>query len=296
MKKTLEKRELNVPCAYITKSKQRVKQFNDTVYLKDKEEFELELFNPLITKILAKIELNGISIGSGIILRPGERVYLERYLDKAKKFLFETYSVDGDNKQVLNAITYNGSVSVKFYLEQIQYPKALVQSPQNGTYTTFPNTLTGGYVPVVGTNTNPFTFTGNLNDTLRSVNVNTTGTFNSDGIGLNSFYNSTTGTNNTLVGSTSFATYTSTSPVMDSLGTPNTIETGRIEEGSNSNQTFTYDSTSFYTWHSYATNWKILPQSQKPVVKEDLVVYCVNCGTKRRKDTHKFCPNCGTKY
>jgi uncharacterized membrane protein YvbJ len=27
-----------------------------------------------------------------------------------------------------------------------------------------------------------------------------------------------------------------------------------------------------------------------------LVTYCTECGSKRKKDTHKFCPHCGTKF
>ena len=83
-----------VPVAYVTKGRQRVKQFsghgNGSVYLRNGDEFELELFNPTTSKVLAKISLNGKSLGSGIVLRPGERVFLERYFDEAKKFLFET--------------------------------------------------------------------------------------------------------------------------------------------------------------------------------------------------------------
>jgi hypothetical protein len=74
------------------------------------------------------------------------------------------------------------------------------------------------------------------------------------------------------------------------------IETGRIEKGSNSNQSFTYDSTTFNTWHSWSSEWKILPTSQKPIVQEDLKVYCTKCGTKRRKPSDKFCPKDGVKY
>ena len=73
-------------------------------------------------------------------------------------------------------------------------------------------------------------------------------------------------------------------------------ETGRIEKGSNSNQEFNYDNTTFNSYYTWKRMWRILPESQKPLVKEDLGVYCTNCGTKRRKDTHKFCPNCGTKF
>ena len=64
-----------VPCAYITKQKQRVKQFGENVYLKDGSEFEVELYNPSKKTVLSKIKINGEFInGGGIILRPGERV------------------------------------------------------------------------------------------------------------------------------------------------------------------------------------------------------------------------------
>ena len=108
---------LAVPQSFITKSKQRLKQHIDTVYLNNGDEFEIELFNPTQNKVLAKIEMNGNSIGNGIILRPGERVFLERYLDEAKKFLFETYVVNGNNKEVQDAIENNGDVVIKFYNE-----------------------------------------------------------------------------------------------------------------------------------------------------------------------------------
>jgi hypothetical protein len=74
------------------------------------------------------------------------------------------------------------------------------------------------------------------------------------------------------------------------------LETGRVEKGSDSDQSFTYDNTSFNSY-PFATNWwKIKPQSTKPLVREDLVTYCTECGSKRKKDTHKFCPHCGTKF
>ena len=79
------------PEAFITKGKQREKQFNGTVYLKDGDNFEIELFNPKSTKVLAKISLDGKRISTaGIVLRPGERVFLERYIDSNNKFLFST--------------------------------------------------------------------------------------------------------------------------------------------------------------------------------------------------------------
>ena len=46
------------PCAFITKEKQRLKQFGQNVYLSNGSEFELELFNPTSNTVLAKIKFN----------------------------------------------------------------------------------------------------------------------------------------------------------------------------------------------------------------------------------------------
>ena len=60
-------------------------------------------------------------------------------------------------------------------------------------------------------------------------------------------------------------------------------------------QSLVNDYTLFDTWWTWRTDWKILPVSQKPFVKEDLTVYCTNCG-KRKKFSHRFCPHCGIKF
>jgi hypothetical protein len=262
-----------VPQSFITKSKQRLKQHIDTVYLKDGDEFEIELYNPTQNKVLAKIEMNSKSIGNGIILRPGERIFLERYLDEAKKFLFETYVVNGNNREVQEAIANNGDVVVKFYNET-------TPQPYYGT-----NTLTISNPSWNVNHTTPFTYT--THNTLGGSSIPSSGTFTTTS--TNTFYNSSLTSGN--------STFTTSGTVL--RGTPKTersMETGRVEKGSNSNQSFTYDSTSFNSY-PFATNWwKIKPQSTKPLVREDLVTYCTECGSKRKKDTHKFCPQCGTKF
>lgn len=111
------------PTANIAVNRNRLKHYGDKIYLKDKTHFEIELFNPKSIKILAKIYLNGVSISSsGIVLRPGQRVFLERWLDESKKFLFETYEVE-DTRTAKEAIVDNGKLRVEFYDEQtINYP------------------------------------------------------------------------------------------------------------------------------------------------------------------------------
>ena len=251
-----------VPQSFITKGKQRLKQHIDTVYLKNGDEFEIELFNPKQNKVLAKIEMNGNSIGNGIILRPGERVFLERYLDEAKKFLFETYVVNGNNEEVQQAIANNGDVVVKFYDE-------LVVRPYDGTGTvTWTNTNLTNY---------PFTYT-----------THNTGTPTFTTTGINTFYNASL-TSGTFSTSNTLLKKNATSPTRH-------LETGRVEKGSDSDQSFTYDNSTFNS-HPFATNWwKIKPQSTKPVTIEELITYCTECGAKKKKDTHKFCPHCGTKF
>ena len=253
---------LAVPQSFITKSKQRLKQQIDTVYLNDGDEFEIELYNPTQNKVLAKIEMNSNSIGNGIILRPGERIFLERYLDEAKKFLFDTYVVNGNNQEVQQSIANNGDVVIKFYDEV----KMSTYNVNSGTITiNNPNfgwgsTTTGS--PWYGNST--FTTSGTntyYNSTLTSGIVNTS-SVNSDSVKKSS----------------------------------RQIETGRVEKGSDSNQSFRYDSSSFNSYPSTTNWWKIKPKSTQVITKDDLVTYCGECGSKRKKDTHKFCPQCGTKF
>lgn len=114
-------RNTSLPGAWIvsTTDKGRKPIKRDKVFLKNGEEFEIELFNPLRETVMAEIKLNGNSISnSGLVLKPGERIYLDCFIDSKKKFVFETYKVDGDLNS-LNAIEDNGSLEVRFYKEEI---------------------------------------------------------------------------------------------------------------------------------------------------------------------------------
>ena len=71
------------------------------------------------------------------------------------------------------------------------------------------------------------------------------------------------------------------------------IETGRINEGENSNQTFTYSSDKFEDRSTHSLDYQILPISLKPY--EGIKTYCSECGTKIRHQNWKYCTNCGTK-
>lgn len=253
-----------VPQSFITKGKQRLKQHVDTVYLNNGDEFEIELYNPYKMKILATIEINGESIGSGIVLRPAERVFLERYLNEARKFVFQTYFVDGQKKEVQDAIEDNGDVTIKFYKEK---------SPNTWLINNMPTTTFTGNSYITRTS-NVFSNGGTITYTSGSPLIYTT--------------TNTGGINTTLTSSTAF--YNS------SMTPDQNLETGRIEKGSISNQQFISNDTEFVSYPEVTQWWKIKPLSTKPLISEDLIVYCTECGAKRKKDNHKFCPHCGTKY
>ena len=263
------------PCAFITKKKHRVKQHiketEKQVFLNNGDEYEIELYNPTQNKVLAKIEIDGVLIGAGIVLRPAERVFLERHLSDKRKFLFTTYKVQGNNEEVKQAIDNNGRISVKFYQQYVR------------SYTTFTpinSSITINNPITWGTNTNPtYTYTTN---SLMSQGISTS---------------------DVTMDSLSTFTTNSTSSRQKSLGAKlrsttkeKKIETGRTEMGSESKQEFKTDNTEFYSYHSWISEWKILPQSQQPITSNDLAIYCTECGTKRKKDTFKFCPQCGTKF
>jgi hypothetical protein len=264
------------PCAYITKDKKRLKQFGQNVYLKNGDEFQLELFNPSQSTVLAKIKLDGNYIsGGGIVLKPGQRVYLERYLDDPRKFKFETYEVDGTSNEVLDAISGNGDVVIEFFNEH--------QPPIWVNNITYVGGSFGGptYYDTTGIRPTLFNSSTNIGTLPNSSNFTTTSLFN----------NSTpTGPNlRSLRSEKSIAT-------MDTLSFENNIETGRVEKGNVSDQTFQTVNKSFNNYTTATSVWKILPMSQKVYEKQELKVYCGNCGKKRKKDSDKFCSSCGNKF
>lgn len=92
------------------------------VYLKDKTEFSIELFNPLQEKIVCRLIINNKQDGQrGLGIKPGNRVLLDRFLEKNEKFLYETYIVDKNDEIAQEAIKYNGIVRVDFYKEKCNF-------------------------------------------------------------------------------------------------------------------------------------------------------------------------------
>lgn len=119
----------------IAKNKSLLKEYqNRIVYLTDGDEFQIMLFNPTESKIGAKIKINGSEIPNMVVLRPGERIWLDRYLDINRKFKFSTYTIDKTN-EALNAIRNNGIVEISFYYENINRNNIMICDSINIPYT-----------------------------------------------------------------------------------------------------------------------------------------------------------------
>ena len=226
-----------------------------TVYMDNGSEFQIQIFNPYTYSIAASISINGIEMSNQLVIKPGQRIWLERYLNEARKFLFETYEVNGESKQVENAIKNNGVIEVKFYKEK----------EQNNIYITSAST--------------PSTSWTYFNNSLDYP------TYASDNLSLSApstqLYSSST------INAVSYSA--------GAMAKSKSIETGRIEKGNYSNQKFqtVYNDFEYFAFTTESIH--ILPQSTKPVYANDLKkIYCANCGRKLNQK-FKFCPYCGTK-
>lgn len=274
--------------AKIAVNKSLLKEYTSDriVYLEDGQEFQIQLFNPHTFTVGASIRLNGDSDNNYLVLRPGERVWLERHLDNSKKFKFSTYFTE-DSKEAKEATAYNGSVIVSFYKERKRetYRPTVSCSPKNwwdidinSTPLTFAPTPVDDYATRI-------LYSG-TNDV---VNVNPSSASNGiRGIDTSTRYCQTAlcsdGDVNTFPQLFEYSTSASSS-----------IETGRIEEGSYSSQKFESVDKDFEILPFYSESIKLMPKSRKTVTSSDLNKrYCHQCGRKLSQK-YKFCPLCGAK-
>ena len=252
-------------------------KYQRVVYLNDGDEFQIQLFNPEKFPIAAKIHLNGEELSDMLVLRPGERIWLERYLDQARKFKFSTYEIE-DSYEAKEAASLNGEVKIQFYrvktprqngIVNISCPISTIGSPTSIYYNTINSN--DGQVRSISE--------PELASNLNSVNLASSGM--SEETWYKSSYISDTACN-------FYASSTAAEP-------ERSIETGRVEQGGYSNQKFSYVNYDFENWPFRTEFISILPLSRKPVTASDLKKkYCSNCGRKL-SPKHKFCPYCGTK-
>lgn len=272
------------PSAFVTVNRNRVKTYDNKVYLKDGTQFEIELWNPNKTRILASISIDGKDISEkGIVLNPGQRVSIERWVDdkSPRKFKFTTYSVE-NSSAAMNAIANNGRVKVTFYDEILKnfYPNG---SSFGTIITTTPSWNEPYYYNI--NEVNPFPTLGG----------STTGNL------FNYSHTTDNGLHGSFYSNTSFTSSVGVQGVKGSpgpegiTGIPSEVETGIVGEGDVSNQSFVETTGDFNTWPCRIWEWQILPESKKPIDIEKIRSYCTDCGTRVRAASWKYCPSCGEK-
>jgi len=279
------------PSVMITSNQNELKLYQDnTVYLNDGDNFELRFFNPLQEKIGVEIVFNGIRKGDGyLVLNPGQDLTLDRFLDEQRKMLFETYTVDGNSQEAIEAIQKNGIITFNFYKQY--YNNFNNANNINVNYNfpnNFPNNYTGNY-PL-----NSVYTTSNSNSRMYSKGVQ-----GSNGL---SGLSGTLGTNTTftspgvpfLESDMSFCS-SNTNNLFSSSVTTNSLETGRVEKGEASSQKLKNVNLQFCSSSFHSVEYKILPYSAMNKTSNEVRQYCSSCGYRLRKQTWSFCPKCGEK-
>jgi hypothetical protein len=228
---------------------------NGKVFLNDGDEFEIELFNPLTVSVLSDIKLNGQSISkTGLVVKPGQRVYLDCFIDDRKKFKFSTYEIENFG-EALDATANNGVLEVFFYKEDVitldnwqrKFDRIIVEKwyPYNPYpwYNPYrPYYVTG--TPIYGTTTN------NANGIIGTTTTKNA-IYSSNSINCSYTSNSIDLSNLNIAGS-------------NNMNSINSIETGRVEKGEKSKQKFTEVDMEFEKHYITSTIIQILPESRKP--------------------------------
>lgn len=255
MAKTIAKKN-SKPGAWIVSSKDKGRKSikGGKTFLNNNEEFEIELFNPLTVSVLADIKLNNQSISkTGLVLKPGQRVYLDCFIDDRKKFVFKTYEVE-DTDEVSEAIKNNGLLEVFFYKEDVvtidnwrsKFNSIIIERYYPYYYPYYPHP----YQQIYGTTTGTLTLNGLNSTTTTNGVVGTSFTTNS-----NNYYSSSVDIQN-LSNELSLG--------QKSMNVSESIETGRVEKGSKSKQRFSEIDIKFESYYISSTIIQILPESRKP--------------------------------
>ena len=273
--------------AKVAKNKSLLKEYKTslcdrTVYLNDGDEFQFQLFNPEREEISVRISIESSQLSHDIVIRPGEKIWIERYTDIPKKFKFNTYYVNDKNKEVQDAIADNGDIRIQFFHKKKKEP--IWVSAPNITWT-YDRDSTGYWKPY-----NSLYYCTATTFTTNNATNEVTTALGAKNLAANNSSVSLASCDSVLYSSPS-SNFASANVEEQTSG----IETGRVMEGGYSKQKFSDVNMDFEYCPFKTEKIKILPESRKPYNVNDLKkIYCTNCGRKLNTK-YKYCPYCGEK-
>jgi hypothetical protein len=252
-----------VPSAWIVnpkdKGRKSIKKGN--IYLKNGDEFEIEIFNPLKISVLSDIKINGESISkSGLVIKPGQRVYLDCFIDDGRKFKFETYLVE-DTDESNESISNNGLLEVFFYKEDViqfdnwrnLFNKRVIREYYPIYVERYPYWYYDHYRPNIiygsGINTGTGNYVNNATtgDHINQTNYTSNSQYSSNLLEIASIPNK-----NTIDKLFPYSKHTSN------------IETGRVEKGEKSNQKFDEVNMNFEKNYISSVIYRLFSDSKEP--------------------------------
>jgi len=258
-----------LPKCEILINKQKRKLYGkkkNKVYLNDGDYIQIHLFNPLTNNIGVQLELNGILEENILILKPGQSLLLDRFIDTKKKIKYNTYYINGNNKDAKKAIEKNGKLVIYFWNEKIIY-----------------NTISNNYWLSGGTNID---WNINYNNYNSTINIPTTDTtlFNTNGMNISntSYFNS---------------------PKLEETGR---IEKGEKSNQKFSSTDIELDSIFHTVKYKLLPYSKLKKKQKNLPIDNNLTIkttntnqriYCSNplCGYRVRNKNWIFCPICGNE-
>lgn len=269
----------STPTYSITVNGNKVKVYpNNKVYLKGGTQFEMSFENLTQDSYKAEISFNGIPQKSALVLKPGMRYNLERFMDVDRKLMTDVYTVD-DSPEVKAAISNNGWITVHFFKER-EYvkPHWFGSTTRDITFDSF------GAMDLNKYSTGETNVNGSVNYSSGPIKIRKMVEDSGDEYSASSIGRS-------MSKSIKRELTLSRDEIID---VPSSLETARIEKGDKSKQEFTYVNMEFEQTPSSTLIYQILPESFMPVnvVKpSDIRSYCPKCGRKIKKGWNG-CPNC----
>lgn len=253
----------------------RTKDGYKVVYLEDGQPFELLITNPTEETVAAQISFQGEKQQKELVIYPGQRIYLDRFIEENRTLQFFTYDVPEDNEKYTNK---NGLIEIEFFKKKRnQAPSQYYYYTDSiPTYRQSPRVwceVSHDMPPKLSDGGLGYTDKKSWKEKIRS------------NVKINLDFDTHVGDTSTESTDTrSYSTETTDS---------STFETGRIGKGSSSSDTrfknvdMLFESTPFEK-HVY----KLTPASKS---NSGAVRYCTDCGLKREKNFN-FCPKCGVKF